>query len=149
MIYEIPLAAVAKKTLAFAWVVDDILRESLADDEADQRFSTVIDGLVSGAGPSETNKVPCGDLVGLISDDFRPTSRQNVDGLFFVSERLELVLVDPLHQERRYNIRQLLRLFMRDVMTGAVDGLDLGVGEKLYPWATHGLHEITFSAVNE
>src|SRR5262249_51641426 len=64
-------------------------------------------------------------------------------------ERLELVLVDPLHQERRYNIRQLLRLFMRDVMTGAVDGLDLGVGEKLYPWATHGLHEITFSAVNE
>ena len=64
-------------------------------------------------------------------------------------ERLELVLVDSLHQERYYNIRQLFRLFMRDVMTGAVDGLDLGVEEKLYPRATHGLHEITFSAVNE
>src|SRR5215475_8813329 len=90
MIYEIPLAAVAKKTLAFAWVVDDILRESLADDETDQRFGTVVDRLVSGAGTSETNKVPRGDLVGLISDDFRPTSQQNVDGLFFVSVRVEL-----------------------------------------------------------
>src|SRR5215470_2192433 len=90
MIYEIPLAAVAKKTLAFAWVVDDILRESLADDETDQRFGTVVDRLVSGAGTSETDKVPRGDLVGLISDDFRPTSRQNVDGLFFVSVRVEL-----------------------------------------------------------
>src|SRR5215510_14709058 len=90
MIYEIPLAAVAKKTLAFAWVVDDILRESLADDETDERYGTVVDRLVSGAGPSETNKVPCGDLAGLISDDFRPTSRQNVDGLFIVSVRVEL-----------------------------------------------------------
>src|SRR5215470_2701392 len=90
MIYEIPLAAVAKKTLAFAWVVDDILRESLADDETDERFGTVVDRLVSGAGTSETNKVPRGDLAGLISDDFRPTSRQNVDGLFFVSVRVEL-----------------------------------------------------------
>ena len=42
MIYEIPLAAVAKETLAFAWVVDDILRESLADDETDQRFGTIV-----------------------------------------------------------------------------------------------------------
>src|SRR5262249_20910955 len=90
MIYEIPLAAVAKKTLAFAWVVDDILRESLADDETDERFGTIVDRLVSGAGTSETNKVPCGDLAGLISDEFRPTSRQNVDGLFFVSVRVEL-----------------------------------------------------------
>src|SRR5262249_34798803 len=64
-------------------------------------------------------------------------------------ERLELILVDSLHQERHYDIRQLLRLFMRDVMTCAFHGLDLGVGEKLYPRATHGLHEITFSAVNE
>src|SRR5215510_10022004 len=64
-------------------------------------------------------------------------------------ERLELILVDSLHQERHDDIRQLLRLFMRDVMTCALHGLDVGVGEKLYPRATHGLHEITFSAVNE
>src|SRR5215510_16151747 len=64
-------------------------------------------------------------------------------------ERLELILVDSLLQERHDDIRQLFRLFMRDVMTGAVDGLDLGVGEKLYPRATHGLHEITFGAINE
>src|SRR5215475_5683619 len=90
MIDEIPLAAVAKETLAFAWVVDDILRESLADDETNQGFGTVVDGLVRRAGASKTDKVPCGDLVGLLTDDFRPASRQNVDGLFFVSVRVEL-----------------------------------------------------------
>src|SRR5215510_15807381 len=90
MIYEIPVAAVAKETLAFAWVVDDILREPLADDETDQGLGTVVDGLVRRAGARETDKVTGGDLVGLITDDFRPTSRQNVDGLFFVSVRVEL-----------------------------------------------------------
>jgi len=35
VIYEIPLAAVPKETFAFARIVDDILRESLADDETD------------------------------------------------------------------------------------------------------------------
>src|SRR5262245_48379371 len=48
-------------------------------------------------------------------------------------KRLELVLVDPLHQERYYNIRQLLRFFMRDVMTNACDGQNLRVREKFYP----------------
>ncbi len=38
VIYQIALAVVAKETLAFAWVVDNILHESLADDETDQRF---------------------------------------------------------------------------------------------------------------
>src|SRR4030095_5540808 len=90
MIHEIPLAAVAKETLAFAWVVDDILRESLADDETDQRFGTVVDRLVSRAGASKTDEVAGADFVGLISDDFRPTPRQNVDGLFFISVRVEL-----------------------------------------------------------
>src|SRR5262245_20008064 len=90
MIYEIPLAAVAKETLAFAWVVDDILRESLANDETDQRFGTVVDCLVGRAGASKPDKVAGDDFVGLISDDFRPTPRQNVDGLFFVSVRMEL-----------------------------------------------------------
>src|SRR5262245_26867014 len=90
MIDEIPLAAVAKQALAFAWAVDDILRESLADDETDQGLGTVVDGLVRRAGARETDKVTGGDLVGLITDDLRPTSRQNVDGLFFVSVRVEL-----------------------------------------------------------
>src|SRR5215475_6656618 len=90
MIYEIPLTAVAKETLAFAWVVDDILREPLANDETDQGLGTVVDGLVRRAGARETDKVTGGDLVGLITDDFRPTSRQNVDRFFFVSVRVEL-----------------------------------------------------------
>src|SRR4030095_746236 len=90
MIYEIPLAAGAKETLAFAWVVDDILRESLADDEADQRFGTVINRLVSRPGTSKTDEVAGADFVGLISDDFRPSPRQNVDGLFFISVGVEL-----------------------------------------------------------
>jgi hypothetical protein len=89
MIHEIPLAAVAKETLAFAWVVDDILREPLADDETDQRFGTVINRLVSRAGTSKTDEVAGADFVGLISDDFRPTPRQNVNGLFFISVRVE------------------------------------------------------------
>src|SRR5215510_4331735 len=90
MIDEIPLTAVAKETLAFAWVVDDILREPLADDETDQGLGAVVDGLVRRAGASEADKVPCGDLVGLLTDGFRPASRQNVDGFFFVSVRVEL-----------------------------------------------------------
>src|SRR5262245_60457642 len=90
MIDEIPLAAVAKETLAFAWVVDDILRESLADDETNQGFGTVVDGLVRRARASEADKVTGGNLVGLLTDGFRPASRQNVDGFFFVSVRVEL-----------------------------------------------------------
>src|SRR4029453_3746044 len=90
MIYEISLAAVAKETLAFAWVVDDILRESLADDETDQRFGTVVDRLVSRAGAGKTDEVAGADFVGLISDDFRSMPRQNVDGFFFISVRGKL-----------------------------------------------------------
>ena len=90
MIYEIPLAAVAKETLAFTWVVDDILRESLADDETDQRFGTVVNRLVSRAGASKTDEVTGADFVGLISDDFRSMPRQNVDGFFFISVRVKL-----------------------------------------------------------
>ena len=75
MIHEIPFTAVAKEALAFAWVIDNILRESLADDETDQRFVTVIDRLVSRAGASKTDEVAGADLVGLISDDFRPMPR--------------------------------------------------------------------------
>ena len=71
MIYEIPLAAVAKETLAFTWVVDDILRESLADDETDQRFGTIVNRLVSRAAATKTYEVADADFVGLISDDFR------------------------------------------------------------------------------
>src|SRR5215813_5014032 len=48
-------------------------------------------------------------------------------------EPLELVLVDPLHQEGYYDIRQLLRLFMRDMMTGAFDGQNLRIRKKFYP----------------
>jgi hypothetical protein len=90
VIHEIPLAAVAKEALAFAWVVDDILRESLADDETDQWFGTVINRLVSRAGASKTDEVAGADFVGLIADDFRPSPRQNVDGLFFIPVRVEL-----------------------------------------------------------
>ena len=90
VVHEIPLAAVAKEPLAFAWVVDDILRESLADDETDQRFGTVINRLMSGAGTSKTDEIAGADFVGLISDDFRPAPRQNVDGLFLISVRVEL-----------------------------------------------------------
>ena len=90
MIYEIPLAAVAKETLAFTWVVDDILRESLADDETDQRLGTVVNRLVSRAGASKTDEVTGADFVGLISDDFRSMPRQNVDGFFFISVRVKL-----------------------------------------------------------
>jgi hypothetical protein len=90
MIHEIPLAAVAKETLAFAWVVDDILRESLADDETDEWFVTVIDRLVSRAAARKTNEVAGTDFVGLISDDFGPAPRQNVDSLFFIPVRVKL-----------------------------------------------------------
>src|SRR5882724_9294094 len=90
VVHEIPLAAVAKEPLAFAWVVDDILRESLADDETDQRFGTVINRLVSRAGTSKPDEVAGVDFVSLISDDFRPTPRQNVDRLFFISVGVEL-----------------------------------------------------------
>ena len=90
MIHEIPFTAVAKETLAFAWVIDDILRESLADDETDQRFVTVIDCLVSRAGPRKADEVAGTNLVGLISNDLRPTTRQNIDGLFFISVGVEL-----------------------------------------------------------
>jgi hypothetical protein len=90
VIYEIPLAAVPKETFAFARIVDHILRESLADDETDQRFGTVINRLVSRAGTSKTDEIAGADFVGLISDDFRPAPRQNVDGLFLISVRVEL-----------------------------------------------------------
>lgn len=90
MIYEIPLAAVAKETLAFTWVIDDILRESLADDETDQRFGTVVNRLVSRAASSKTDEIAGADFVGLISDDFRSMPRQNVNGFFFISVRVKL-----------------------------------------------------------
>src|SRR6516164_11688958 len=67
VIYEISLATVAKEPLPLAGVVNDILRESLADDKTDQRFASVIDGLVSRAGASKTDKVAGGDFVGLVS----------------------------------------------------------------------------------
>src|SRR5215813_1885184 len=151
MIYEIPLAAVAKKTLAFAWVVDDILRESLADDETDERFGTVVDRLVSGAGTSETNKVPRGDLAGLISDDFRPTSRQNVDGLFFVSVRVELRrlvarrnrdqmnanILEPTSSPSDLSIRIAsgLRLWTRRIPSiAAIFSADKCIGDLLRVW---------------
>src|SRR4029450_12679207 len=63
-------------------------------------------------------------------------------------ERLELIVVTP-HQERHHNLRQLLRLFMRDVMTRALHRDDLRVGEKFYPRAAHRLHAIAFGAVDE
>ena len=52
MIYEIPLAAVAIETLAFAWIVDDILRESLTDHETNQRLGSVVHRLMSRAAAS-------------------------------------------------------------------------------------------------
>ena len=90
MIYEIALTAVAKETLAFTWVVDDILRESLADDEADQRFVTVVNRLVSRAAASKTDEVAGADFLSLIPDDFRSMPRQNLDGFFFISVRVKL-----------------------------------------------------------
>src|SRR6266481_3838883 len=90
VIYEISLAAVAKEPVPFAGVVDNILRESLADDETDQRFGTVINRLVSCVATGKTDEVAGADFVGLISDDFRPTPRQNVDGLFFIAVRVQL-----------------------------------------------------------
>jgi hypothetical protein len=90
MIYEITLAAIAKETLAFTWVVDDILSEPLADDETDQWFSAVIDRLVSRTAARKTDEVAGADFVGLISDDFGPAPRQNVDSLFFITVRVKL-----------------------------------------------------------
>ena len=55
----------------------------------------------------------------------------------------------PIHQERHDNLRQLLRLLMRDVMPRAFDGHDLRVGKKLRAVAAHGFHEVALGAVNE
>ncbi len=65
MVHEIPLAAVAKETLALARIIDDILRKSLADDQTHQRFGTVINRLVGGAGASKTDEVSGADFLRL------------------------------------------------------------------------------------
>ncbi len=51
---------------------------------------TVINRLVSCVATGKTDEVAGADFVGLISDDFRPTPRQNVNGLFFIAVRVEL-----------------------------------------------------------
>ncbi len=35
----------------------------------------------------------------------------------------------PIHQERHYDLRQLFRLLMRNMMPGAFDGHDLRIGK--------------------
>src|SRR4029450_9194548 len=62
--------------------------------------------------------------------------------------RRELIVVTP-HQDRHHNLSQLLRLFMRDVMTRALHRDDLRVWEQLNPRAAHRLHAIAFGAVDE
>jgi hypothetical protein len=63
MVDEIALSAVAKEALAFAWVVDHVLSESLADDETDEWFGAVIDRLVSRSTRGEADKVSRADFL--------------------------------------------------------------------------------------
>src|SRR5581483_4991110 len=55
----------------------------------------------------------------------------------------------PLHQKRHNDVRQLLRLFVRNVMPRAFDRDDFRVGKKLGAAAAHRFHEIALGAVDK
>src|SRR5919106_1611960 len=52
-------------------------------------------------------------------------------------------------QKRCDDLRQLLRLFVRDMVTGSFDWDDLRVGKKFYARAAYRFHEVAFRTVDE
>src|SRR5262245_53453078 len=58
VVNHVPLSAVSVKPFAFARIVDNVLREALADDKTDQRLGSVVDGLVRRAACRASDEIP-------------------------------------------------------------------------------------------
>ena len=75
---HISLAAVTIEPLAFARVIDDILRQSLADNEANQRFAAIVDRFMRGSSGGQPNEIARSNLMSLIADNFRAASPRDL-----------------------------------------------------------------------
>lgn len=53
-VHHIPLPAVAIQPFPGAGIIDDVLRQALADDEADERLGGIVDGFMSGSAGRKT-----------------------------------------------------------------------------------------------
>ena len=67
---HVPLPAVAIHPLAFARIVDHILRQPLADDETNQRLLAIVDRFVRRTARRQTDKISRSDFMRFFADRF-------------------------------------------------------------------------------
>src|SRR5262252_8837374 len=86
----VSLPAIAIKSLALARIVDHILRQPLADYQANQRFTAVIDRLVRRSSPGQTDEIAWSNLMCIIANEFGSMPGQNIDRFVLVFVRVKL-----------------------------------------------------------
>ena len=86
---HISLAAVAIKPLTYARVVNDILRQTLADHETNQRLRAVVHRLVRDAARRKADEISRTDFLPRAAHDFGPVTRQHINRLVFIFVRMK------------------------------------------------------------
>ena len=92
---RVALAAVAVKPLPFAWIIDDILREPLADHETNERLRAVVHRFVRRTAGWKADEVSRSDLLARIAHNLGSLAGKHIDSLVFVPVRMKLRRLVP------------------------------------------------------